>query len=228
MTCSARNIHTGVGKAVARVGISKDRLWSRSDRGASAGLQTILETQIFLHKYSSHGFHDPLCNRNYRECPQAIVSWDSLSTLPIPTLRPLQKEFAAPGFIFAGFPLLRQNHLTSCTYFREPGVEFALAVQVVGQFGQLWTQPIPSHFHETKFRWSHTQEPRCLCGSTLPLLSDEDKAVFPFVVVFYLIASTAFPRLNQPLLFMSQLSITNQCHHKIKRYYKCLLFWKSF
>ena len=134
MKCSAPNIHTGAGKALARVGISKDRLWSRSDRGASAGLETNLETQIFLHKYSSHGFHDPLCHRNYRECPQAIVSWDSLSTLPTLTLRPLQKEFAAPGFIFAGFSLLWQNHLTSCTYFREPGVEFALAVQVVWQF----------------------------------------------------------------------------------------------
>ena len=131
MKCSAPDIHTGAGKALARVGISKDRLWSRSDRGASAGLETNLETQIFLHKYSSHGFHDPLCHRNYRECPQAIVSWDSLSTLPTLTLRPLQKEFAAPGFIFAGFSLLWQNHLTSCTYFREPGVEFALAVQVV-------------------------------------------------------------------------------------------------
>ena len=137
MKCSAPNIHTGAGKALARVGISKDRLWSRSDRGASAGLETNLETQICLHKYSSHGFHDPLCNRNYRECPQAIVSWDSLSTLPTPTLRPLQKEFAAPGFIFAGFSLLWQNHLTSCTYFREPGVEFALAVQVVVHFSQL-------------------------------------------------------------------------------------------
>ena len=137
MKCSAPNIHTGVGKAVARVGISKDRLWSRSDRGASAGLKTNFETQICQHKFSSHGFHDPLCNRNYRECPQAIVSWDSLSTLLILTLMPLQKEFAAPGFIFAGFSLLWQYRLTSCTYFREPGVEFALAVQVVGQFGQL-------------------------------------------------------------------------------------------
>ena len=92
---------------------------------------------FYTNIHHTDSIHDPLCNRNYRECPQAIVSWDSLSTLPTLTLRQLQKEFAAPGFIFAGFSLLWQNHLTSCTYFREPGVEFALAVQVAVHIGQL-------------------------------------------------------------------------------------------
>ena len=41
------------------------------------------------------------------------------------------------GVHLCRFSLLWQNHLTSCTYFREPGVEFALAVQVVVHFGQL-------------------------------------------------------------------------------------------
>ena len=71
-------------------------------------------------------------HRSCRECRQATALWVSLSTLPTPTLRPSQKEFGALGFISAGihtFSLLTNAIFPfSC---REPGVEFALAVQVI-------------------------------------------------------------------------------------------------
>ena len=49
-----------------------------------------------------------------------------------------------------------------------------------------------------------------------------------FLFFFYMIAITAFPCLSQPFPFMRQLSILDQCHHEIKRWYKCLSHCKYF
>ena len=69
--------------------------------------------------------------RSCRECQQATALWVSLSTLPTPTQTQLQKAFGAQGFISAGIHTFSLSTNAKFSFScREPGVEFALAVQV--------------------------------------------------------------------------------------------------
>ena len=90
--------------------------------------------RCFLHSLSKSKqdslLHTHSC-RSCRECQQATALLVSLSTLPTPTRTQLQKAFGAQGFISAGIHIFSLSANAKFPFScREPGVEFALAVQV--------------------------------------------------------------------------------------------------